>query len=96
MAKSNTDQLLENNLQYASGQALHKSAYPGKQPIQPAKRVAVVACMDARLDVADLDEALEFAALIPGAKTGSVEVRPIVDFGARDAEAVAAGSVALD
>lgn len=54
MAKSNTDQFLENNLHYASGQALHKPAYPGKQPIQPAKRVAVVACMDARLDVEDL------------------------------------------
>ena len=26
----------------------------GKQPIQPAKRVAAVACMDARLDVEDL------------------------------------------
>jgi carbonic anhydrase len=28
--------------------------YPGKQPIQPAKRIAVVACVDARLDVEDL------------------------------------------
>ncbi len=54
MAKSNTDQFLENNQKYSSGQALHKPAYPGKQPIQPAKRVAVVACMDARLDVEDL------------------------------------------
>ena len=54
MAKSNTDRYLENNTQYAGGQALHKSAYPGKQPIQPSKRVAVVACMDARLDVEDL------------------------------------------
>ena len=54
MANSNTDRYLDNNKQYASGQAMHKSAYPGKQPIQPAKRVAVVACMDARLDVEDL------------------------------------------
>jgi carbonic anhydrase len=54
MASSNTDRYLENNMQYASGQSMHKSAYPGKQPIQPAKRVAVVACMDARLDVEDL------------------------------------------
>jgi carbonic anhydrase len=54
MADSNTDRYLHNNKQYASGQALHKSTYPGKQPIQPAKRVAVVACMDARLDVEDL------------------------------------------
>jgi carbonic anhydrase len=54
MAKSNTDQYLDNNKQYASGQTLHKATYPGKQPIQPSKRVAVVACMDARLDVEDL------------------------------------------
>ena len=33
---------------------MHKPGYPGKQPIQPSKRVAVVACMDARLDVEDL------------------------------------------
>lgn len=54
MANSNTDRYLENNKQYASGQAMHKPNYPGKRPIQPAKRVAVVACMDARLDVEDL------------------------------------------
>jgi carbonic anhydrase len=49
-----TDRLLDNNKQYASGQAVHKPVHPGKQPIQPSKRVAVVACMDARLDVEDL------------------------------------------
>lgn len=54
MANSMTDKFLENNKQYASGKEVHKSAYPGKQPIQPSKRVAVVACMDARLDVEDL------------------------------------------
>ena len=54
MATSTTDRSLDNNAQYASGKATHKSAYPGKQPIQPAKRLAVVACMDARLDVEDL------------------------------------------
>jgi carbonic anhydrase len=54
VAKSLTDQYLQNNRQYASGQAMHKPSYPGKQPIQPARRVAVVACMDARLDVEDL------------------------------------------
>ena len=54
MANSMTNQYLDNNKQYAAGQALHKAAYPGKQPIQPSKRVAVVACMDARLDVEDL------------------------------------------
>jgi carbonic anhydrase len=54
MAQSMTDQYLQNNQQYASGKLLHRATYPGEQPIQPAKRVAVVACMDARLDVEDL------------------------------------------
>jgi carbonic anhydrase len=54
MANSMTDQYLANNQHYASGEAMHRPSYPGKQPIKPAKRVAVVACMDARLDVEDL------------------------------------------
>jgi hypothetical protein len=54
MATSNTAELLRNNLQYASGQPIHEPGYPGKQPIQPSRRVAVIACMDARLDVEDL------------------------------------------
>lgn len=54
MENSSIDRYREHNRQYASGQALHKPTYPGKQPIQPAKRLAVVACMDARLDVEDL------------------------------------------
>jgi carbonic anhydrase len=54
MANKMTDSYLANNRQYASGEALHKPGYPGKQPINPAKHVAVVACMDARLDVEDL------------------------------------------
>ena len=54
MTKSQTDQYLGNNEKYAAGTALHKPVHPGKQPIQPSKRVAVVACMDARLDVEDL------------------------------------------
>ncbi len=54
MANVNIDKLLENNKLYANGQEVHKSSYPGNQPINPAKQVAVVACMDARLDVEDL------------------------------------------
>ena len=54
MANKMTDQYLASNKQYASGQAVHKPGYPGKQPINPAKHVAVVACMDARIDVEDL------------------------------------------
>ncbi len=54
MANVNTDKLLENNKLYASGEQVHNSSHPGEQPINPAKHVAVVACMDARLDVEDL------------------------------------------
>jgi carbonic anhydrase len=38
------DELLENNGRYAA-------TFTGMVPIRPAKRLAVVACMDARLDV---------------------------------------------
>ena len=34
------------------------------------------------LECRDLDEALEWAAKIPGAQTGSVEVRPVMDYDA--------------
>lgn len=54
MAKSPTDLFLDHNRQYASGVAPHHAVYPGRQPIQPSRRVAVLACMDARLDVEDL------------------------------------------
>lgn len=54
MPKSVTDELLERNREYSAGKALHLAKHPGKQAIQPARRVAVVACMDARLDVEDL------------------------------------------
>jgi len=39
-----TDQLLENNEKYAAG-------FDGPLPLPPAKNIAVLACMDARLDV---------------------------------------------
>jgi len=35
-----------------------------------------------QLECADLDEAVAWAAQIPAARTGKVEVRPIIDFGA--------------
>lgn len=54
MTQSVADQLLENNRLYADGRAVHNPSHPGKQPIRPARRVAVLACMDARLDVEDL------------------------------------------
>lgn len=33
------------------------------------------------MECADLDEAVRWAAKIPGARTGKVEVRPVIDFG---------------
>jgi hypothetical protein len=46
------------------------------------------------VEAADLDEAIGYAARIPGAASGSIEVRPVFDFGGEGAqqdEAVAAG-----
>ncbi len=34
------------------------------------------------LECADLDEAVQHASRLPAARTGSVEVRPVIDFGA--------------
>ncbi|MEZ4278883.1 MAG: carbonic anhydrase [Myxococcota bacterium] len=49
-----TDRCLEKNQQYAAGEAARTASHPGEQPIRPARRLAVVACMDARLAVEDL------------------------------------------
>jgi carbonic anhydrase len=54
METSNTDRFLADNAQYANGERVHEPVFPGPQRIQPQRRVAVVACMDARLDVEDL------------------------------------------
>lgn len=54
MANNHTDKYLENNKKYANGEAVHNAAHPGPQPINPDKNVAVIACMDARMDVEDL------------------------------------------
>jgi hypothetical protein len=40
------------------------------------------------IDAADLDEAIGYAAMIPGAQHGSIEVRPVFDFAAASAQAV--------
>ena len=40
------------------------------------------------IEAADLDEAIGYAAMIPGAQHGSIEVRPIFDFAAASAQAV--------
>jgi hypothetical protein len=39
------------------------------------------------VEAADLDEAIGYAAMIPGAAYGSIEVRPIFDFAAASAQA---------
>jgi hypothetical protein len=44
------------------------------------------------LECKDLDEAIEWAAKIPGAQTGSVEVRPVMDYEGMDQDEGAAGS----
>ncbi len=44
------------------------------------------------VEAADLDEAIEYAAMIPGAKHGSIEVRPIWDFSAAEAERATAAA----
>jgi len=48
------DDCVQNNARYARKTAMHVAAYPGPKPIRPAQRLAVVACMDARLDVEDM------------------------------------------
>jgi len=45
---------LANNKQYGARQALHHSGFPGPLPIRPSRRMAVLACMDARLAVEDM------------------------------------------
>jgi len=41
------------------------------------------------VEAADLDEAIGYAAMIPGAKEGSIEVRPIFDFGEHSTQSIA-------
>jgi hypothetical protein len=43
------------------------------------------------VEATDLDEAIDFASRIPSATRGSIEIRPIVDFGASNASVVAEG-----
>ncbi len=42
------------------------------------------------LDCKDLDEALDWAAQIPEAKSGAIEVRPIIDYAALEGQAAGA------
>lgn len=44
------------------------------------------------VEAADLDEAIGYAAMIPGARHGAIEVRPIFDWSAAAADAATTGS----
>lgn len=46
------------------------------------------------VEAADLDKAIEYAAMIPGARHGAIEVRPIYDWSAHDTEAASTASSA--
>lgn len=46
------------------------------------------------VEAADLDEAIDYAARIPGAARGSIEIRPIADFGENSTQAVAEAALA--
>ena len=48
------------------------------------------------VEAADLDEAIGYAAMIPGAKHGSIEVRPIFDFAAAQAPRPSREAVGAD
>jgi carbonic anhydrase len=54
MSTSITEELLLNNRRYAAGESLHSARHPGALPIKPSRRVVVLGCMDARLDIEDL------------------------------------------
>lgn len=53
-----TEKIIESNKEYA------KKEFPGRQPMPPSRRVAILACMDARLTVSQL----------AGVKTGEAHV----------------------
>ena len=44
------------------------------------------------VEAADLDEAIRYAAMIPGAKRGCIEVRPVWDYSVAGAEQPAAAA----
>jgi hypothetical protein len=46
------------------------------------------------VEAADLDEAIAYAAMIPGARSGSIEVRPIWEYGTEASAAPASATAA--
>lgn len=90
---------------YKAGEALHPSSSATTVRVRDGKTVATDGPFAETKEVlggfyvveaADLDEAIDYAARIPGAKRGSIEIRPIFQFGpeqgaAAVAEAASAG-----
>lgn len=88
---------------YKAGEALHPSSSATTVRVRDGKTVATDGPFAETKEVlggfylveaADLDEAIDYAARIPGAKRGSIEIRPIFDFGAQGAAAVAGAASA--
>jgi hypothetical protein len=80
-----------------AGEALHPSATATTVRVRDGKTIATdgpfAETKEALggfylVEAADLDEAIGYAAMIPGAKHGSIEVRPIFDFSEQPAGAV--------
>ena len=68
MANSMTDRFLDNNKQYASGQAVHKPAYPTPQSIYSVRRfsgsvAAIVSRCDAIISVSMSEGATAFTVM---------------------------------
>lgn len=76
---------------YVAGEALHPTNAATTVRVRDGKRLTTDGPFAETTEVLggfyivnckDLDEALEIAAKIPGARHGSIEVRPVVDFSA--------------
>jgi hypothetical protein len=61
----------------APDDAQHAFVFVGLQPMR-GDQLGVIAGSDGMIDVPDLDAALRYAALVPSAAFGTVEVRPVV------------------
>jgi hypothetical protein len=73
-----------------SGEALHPTSTATTVRVQNGKKITTHGPFAEtkeqlggyyQLNCKDLDEAIEWAAKCPGARVGSIEVRPLVDFG---------------
>lgn len=88
---------------YKAGEALHPSSSATTVRVRDGQTVTTDGPFAETKEVlggfyiveaADLDQAIDYAARIPGARHGSIEVRPLVEFGDQSADTVAAGAQA--